>query len=78
LNSISVQQYWSITAAHCTVGRSKSSLGLLVGDHNIATGTDTPYAALYRIESLIQHQNYSQNTGANDIALIRTQHITYK
>jgi hypothetical protein len=47
---------------------------LLVGDHDVSMGTDTPYAALYQAVRVIRHENYvpDSNDQSNDIALIQT------
>ena len=48
------------------------SYGALVGDHDKSIGTDTIYAALYRLATVIKHELYNSNTGNNDIALVKT------
>lgn len=45
---------------------------LLVGEHNVKTGNDSPFAMLYRLTQFLRHPQYNQRTGANDIALLRT------
>lgn len=67
-----VSKRYALTAAHCLSGRSTSTTGLLVGDHNIKTGTETTFSALYTIRSFIMHSSYNSNTGANDIGLVLT------
>lgn len=54
------------------MGRSLPNLGLLVGDHNITSGTDTPYSALILLSSIKLHEGYNPTVGTNDIAIVRT------
>lgn len=49
-----------------------ANTGALVGDHDKSTGSDTIYAALYKIARVIKHEFYSSSTGDNDIALVQT------
>ncbi|XP_062559125.1 venom serine protease-like isoform X2 [Armigeres subalbatus] len=67
-----ITNYHALTAAHCPSGHSISNLALLVGDHNISTGVDSSYAALYKVASIKIHESYSKVTNLNDIALIKT------
>jgi trypsin len=64
-----------LTAAHCfNVNRDISVIYLLVGDHDISTGDETPYPALYASKNIIKHSGYvptSENQN-NDIALLQT------
>lgn len=65
----------ALTAAHCMLGRIISSLGLLVGEHDITKGSETPLTSLLRISTVLSHPNFNRNTIANDIALIMTQNV---
>uniref|UniRef100_A0AAG5DS81 Peptidase S1 domain-containing protein n=1 Tax=Anopheles atroparvus TaxID=41427 RepID=A0AAG5DS81_ANOAO len=67
-----ISEYHSVTAAHCTRGKSISTLALLVGDHNTAIGTDTPYSVLMRLASVTNHPSYTTSPSRNDIAVVRT------
>ncbi|XP_001657965.2 venom serine protease 34 [Aedes aegypti] len=67
-----ITNYHALTAAHCPTGHSISNLALLVGDHNISTGAESTYAALYRVALIKIHESYSKLTNLNDIALMRT------
>ncbi|XP_058832231.1 venom serine protease 34-like [Topomyia yanbarensis] len=67
-----ITNYHAVTAAHCPFGFSISNLALLVGDHNITSGTDTTYAALHRVASIKIHESYNMTTKLNDIAIVRT------
>ncbi|XP_058460908.1 venom serine protease-like [Malaya genurostris] len=62
----------SLTAAHCVSGRSISNSALLVGDHNMKTGTDTAYAKAMLISTFTVNSAYDSKTKTNDIALVRT------
>ncbi|XP_063701383.1 venom serine protease-like [Culicoides brevitarsis] len=63
---------FAVTAVHCIENRNPSQSGLLVGDHDYTTGSDTPYSALYNVNAFIPHEKYSQATKENDIALVQT------
>ncbi|XP_050090994.1 venom serine protease-like [Anopheles aquasalis] len=67
-----ITNYHAVTAAHCYMGRSLPNLGLLVGDHNITSGSDTPYSALILLSSIKLHEGYNPTAGTNDIAIVRT------
>ncbi|XP_055625771.1 venom serine protease-like [Toxorhynchites rutilus septentrionalis] len=62
----------ALTAAHCLNGRMIANTALLVGDHNMSSGTDTPHAKLMLISSFIVHSEYNSVIKRNDIALVRT------
>jgi trypsin len=49
-----------------------TTIGLLVGEHNIKNGNETPYTVLLRISEFKAHPQFNSDTKANDIALIRT------
>uniref|UniRef100_A0A182PP26 Peptidase S1 domain-containing protein n=1 Tax=Anopheles epiroticus TaxID=199890 RepID=A0A182PP26_9DIPT len=67
-----ISDYHSITAAHCMRGRSISTVGLLVGDHNPSVGSDTRYSVLMRLASVTNHPQYVVTPSRNDIAVVRT------
>jgi trypsin len=69
-----------VTAAHCFDAYSNvRTTGLLTGDHDLTTGSDTIWAALYLLEKYIKHENYNPETNANDIALMKTrEYIKFK
>jgi len=64
-----------LTSAHCVVGKSPTSLQVLVGDWDYKSNTDTPYAALYGVRSCLNHPSFNPNSNANanDIAILYTQ-----
>ncbi|XP_066140920.1 venom serine protease-like [Euwallacea fornicatus] len=61
-----------LTAAHCVYAKDPKTLGILVGDHNITAGEDTPYSALYYVSDYLIHPSYNTATYVNDIAIIKT------
>ncbi|XP_039436952.1 venom serine protease-like [Culex pipiens pallens] len=62
----------AITAAHCLLSRKIADTVLLVGDHDLSTGTDSPYAVLMPLTTFTSHTGYRAQTSVNDIALVRT------
>lgn len=60
-----------LTAAHCMTNRNYTRLGVLVGDHDISSGTDTNATMLYRVKKVIVHPNYAHDN-FNDVALLKT------
>lgn len=73
--SPTVTEYAALTAAHCFPDTLLvSNVGVLVGDHDITLGTDTPYAALYKAKYIIKHPSYNPalDNPTNDIALVQT------
>lgn len=70
-----VSENFALTAAHCfNVNRAISVIYLLVGDHDISRGDDTPYASLYGTLRIIKHESYvpTSDNQNNDIALLQT------
>jgi secreted trypsin-like serine protease len=75
LSYLPVSENFAITAAHCFNNQRDTSLiYLLVGDHDISKGDDTPYASLYATQKVIRHEDYvaESDDQNNDIALLRT------
>uniref|UniRef100_A0A1L8DQX8 Putative trypsin n=1 Tax=Nyssomyia neivai TaxID=330878 RepID=A0A1L8DQX8_9DIPT len=63
----------ALTARHCLAGQSPSLVGLLVGDSDTSTGSDTPYTSLYLIQAFTCFGgNCNTNDQANDIAMVLT------
>ncbi|XP_001861530.2 venom serine protease [Culex quinquefasciatus] len=62
----------ALTASHCLKGRQISKTALLVGDHNMTSGTDTTYAKAMRISTFTMHPSYNEAAKTDDIALVRT------
>lgn len=69
---IPVSNRHALTAAHCLINQSPTTVALLVGDHDLATGVDTPYAAIYTLTRLLSHAGFNVATSANDIAILTT------
>ena len=63
-----VREDWVVTAAHCVVGESPSSIDVKIGLHNVngTTGNQTR-----DVVEIIIHPNYSNNSLNNDYALLR-------
>lgn len=55
-----------ITAAHCTVNSSPTSMRIAVGSVNVNSGT------IYDVMAVINHQQFNMNNISNDIALLKT------
>lgn len=72
LISAIVSDRHALTAAHCLLSQSISTIALLVGDHDLTTGIDTPHAAVYTLSRLIGHAGFNVATSANDIGLVTT------
>lgn len=66
-----LSEQYVLTAAGCLQSRQASTLGVLVGDVDYTTGTDTNTAALYQVSAFIVHPNFDPKTRLNDIALIK-------
>lgn len=49
-----------------------NSVALLVGDHDLTTGVDTRYAAIYPLSRLLIHPGFNLASSANDIAILFT------
>ena len=61
-----------LTAAHCFNNKNPQQLGVLVGDHDLTTGTDTNATVLHRVSQVQIHPNYVQKLNLNDIAVVKT------
>ena len=59
-----------LTAAHCTAGRTNSSLFVVVGEHNLyVAGEGEQY---YTVLSILSHPLYNvSNTWSNDFSILR-------
>ncbi|KXJ67974.1 hypothetical protein RP20_CCG006956 [Aedes albopictus] len=67
-----ISNYYALSAAHCLLLRTVDDTALLVGDHNLTTGSDTGYAQAYVIAQFLSHPGFTTQPVSNDIALIRT------
>lgn len=54
------------------MGQNINTIALLVGDHDLTTGADTPHAAVYPLTRILIHAAFNMATSANDIALVYT------
>ncbi|XP_017784093.1 PREDICTED: venom serine protease-like [Nicrophorus vespilloides] len=70
-----ISKRYAVTANHCLVDKVATDLGLLVGDHDLSTGTETTHAALYTLEKFVSHPSYNNRTNRNDIAILKTQNV---
>uniref|UniRef100_A0A8W7PIR6 Peptidase S1 domain-containing protein n=1 Tax=Anopheles coluzzii TaxID=1518534 RepID=A0A8W7PIR6_ANOCL len=68
-----VTNSYALTAAHCLLQRTVNDTVLLVGDHNIKTGTDTSFSQVYIVAQFMSHPGFTVRPVANDIALVRTE-----
>ncbi|WP_406063850.1 serine protease [Streptomyces sp. NBC_01077] len=61
-----------LTAAHCLTGSYSSPprVGVLLGDHDLTTGADSPHAVLATAARFVPHPDYDSGTQQNDIALV--------
>uniref|UniRef100_A0A182WDZ5 Peptidase S1 domain-containing protein n=1 Tax=Anopheles minimus TaxID=112268 RepID=A0A182WDZ5_9DIPT len=64
---------YALTAAHCLLQRATNDTALLVGDHNIKTGSDTTYSQVYLVAQFMSHPSFTVKPVSNDIALVCTQ-----
>ncbi|XP_046609889.1 venom serine protease 34-like [Neodiprion virginianus] len=60
------------SAAHCLQNMPTKETAVLVGDHDVSTGTDTSAAVLHLVAKILLHPSYSVDTNANDISLVFT------
>ncbi|KAJ6642022.1 Venom serine protease [Pseudolycoriella hygida] len=67
-----VSSKYAVTAAHCLRVTPASNTALVVGEHNIKTGSDTNYTAVYLVKRFVEHPSYSNITSLNDIGLVET------
>ncbi|KYM77351.1 Venom serine protease 34, partial [Atta colombica] len=60
-----------LTAAHCLENVDPSTVGVLVGDHDLTTGADTNASRLYTVSRFYVHPLYNTEAPAqNDIAVV--------
>jgi trypsin len=57
---------WVLSAAHCLVGESASTVDVVIGRHDLTSNAGTRI----RAESIVMHPDYNDRTSNNDIALI--------
>ncbi|MEV8589239.1 serine protease [Streptomyces sp. NPDC051180] len=68
-----VTERYVLTAAHCLTGSygSTARVGVLLGDHDLSSSSDSPGAVLAAPARFSVHPDYDPGTQVNDIALIR-------
>ncbi|XP_055693024.1 venom serine protease 34-like [Lutzomyia longipalpis] len=70
-----ISNWRALTSQSCVVKNPVDELSLVVGDYDISSTTDTPYTAMYDIESTICYTNNCNtlpDVGSGDIALLKT------
>nr|ATU82475.1 venom S1 protease 8 [Lethocerus distinctifemur] len=60
-----------LTAAHC-IHEETRPVGILTGEHDLRSFTETPYTQLYSVDKIIPHELYDPVTTKHDIALLVT------
>ena len=63
-----VREDWVITAAHCVIGDSPSSIQVKIGLHNV---NGTTGSVTRNIDQIIIHPQYSNNSLNNDLSKIK-------
>ncbi|XP_036145389.1 venom serine protease isoform X2 [Monomorium pharaonis] len=67
-----ISKQYVITAAHCIHNKYIPNIGVIVGEHDTATGSETKATKLFRVETCYIHPNYQSNTVANnDVAVCK-------
>uniref|UniRef100_A0A6B2EI46 Putative trypsin n=1 Tax=Phlebotomus kandelakii TaxID=1109342 RepID=A0A6B2EI46_9DIPT len=67
----------ALTAAHCTRNVPVTRAGLLIGEHDVTTGAETPYTQLLTIARYIVHPSFRDNPSRNDIALVQPRTLIF-
>ncbi|XP_017774228.1 PREDICTED: venom serine protease 34-like [Nicrophorus vespilloides] len=70
-----ISKRYAISAAHCFNGKNTSNLALVVGEHDVSTGTETSYSRIYLLSNIIVNTNYNESADYTmyDVALVKTQ-----
>ncbi|MCZ0981981.1 serine protease [Streptomyces diastatochromogenes] len=68
-----VGERYVLTAAHCLTGSygNTARVGVLLGDHDLTRGDDSPNVVLAAPAAFLLHPGYDPGTQRDDIALIR-------
>lgn len=62
---------WVLTAAHCLDALRPGTTGVLVGEHDFSTGSETNATALYRVRRFVRHPGWTPDKSTlNDLGLI--------
>ncbi|XP_056648011.1 venom serine protease-like [Diorhabda sublineata] len=67
-----ISNRYVITAAHCMRNVKLENMGVLVGDWDLSSGTDTSASSLYRAENYWEHPYFDPDTQTNDLAIVKT------
>ncbi|XP_032524095.2 venom serine protease-like [Danaus plexippus] len=69
--AVIIDNGYVLTAAHCVVGKNLGELAVVVGEHDVSTGADSPSLQVFRVASVIIHPQFNSDTYDNDIAIIQ-------
>ncbi|XP_011307750.1 chymotrypsin-2 [Fopius arisanus] len=61
-----IDEHWVLTAAHCIVSKSASSIVVVVGTNTLSRG-----GTRYKVDLVIPNRNYNPSKFSNDIGLLR-------
>ncbi|XP_037044742.1 venom serine protease 34-like [Bradysia coprophila] len=64
-----ISSQFVITAAHCVENKDISTIGVVVGEHDVTTGSDTNATKIFRISNCIMHPRYEADH--NDVAVCK-------
>ncbi|CAG4926759.1 unnamed protein product [Colias eurytheme] len=68
-----IQPKWILSAAHCFESAGADQIEVLVGTISLSSG-----GTRYRVEKIVTHEDFSETSRANDIALLKLQSdLTY-
>ncbi|MFF3749505.1 serine protease [Streptomyces sp. NPDC002018] len=66
-----ISDTYVLTAASCLRGKAPGTTAVLLGDRDTASGTETPFAALYPVGRWIIHPSFVPASARNDIAVVQ-------
>ncbi|CAG4939721.1 unnamed protein product [Colias eurytheme] len=67
-----ISNRYVLSAAHCVERKIATSLGVIVGEHDLSTGTETPYTKGYRVMRIDIHPYYNNVNYDYDAAILTT------
>lgn len=70
LNFIQVSILHILSAAHCFLNVDIEDMRVILGAHNITSTTESKYMQIHTISKVLTHENYSEVTSENDIAIV--------
>ncbi|XP_047520561.1 venom serine protease-like [Pieris napi] len=65
-----ISKRYIVTAAHCIVGKIASNLGVVVGEHDVSRGDDSPSTRGYAVAGFRTHPYYNSSTYDYDVGLL--------